>query len=226
MANRWGNSRNWLTIFLGSKITADGDCSHEIKRHLLLGRKVITNLDSILKSRDIILPTKFRLVKGMVFPVVMWELDYKERWAPKKWCFWTVVLEKTLESPLDCNEIQPVHPKGDQSWVFTRRTDAETPILWPPDVKSWLTGKDPDGGKDWGQEKGSTDDEMVGWHHRLNGHGSGWTLAVGDGQGGLACCGSWGCKESNTAEWLNWTELQRNSTGRTVQRWLSKQLHI
>ena len=108
--------------FLGSKITADCDCSHDIKRHLLLGRKVITNLDSILKSRDIILPTKFRLVKGMVFPVVMWELDYKERWAPKKWCFWTVVLEKTLESPLDCKEIQPVHPKGDQSWVFIGKT--------------------------------------------------------------------------------------------------------
>ena len=108
--------------------------------------------------------------------VWMWELDYKESWAPKNWCFWTVVLEKTLESPLDCKEIQLVHPKADQSWVFFGRTDdeAETPILWPPDVKSWLTWKDPDAGKDWGQEeKGTTEDEMVRWHHRLNGHGFG-----------------------------------------------------
>ena len=133
-------------IFGGSKITADGNYSHEIKRRLLLGRKIMTNLDSILKSRDITLPTKVRLVKAMVFPVVMyghvWELDGEESWAPKNWCFWTVVLEKTLESPLDCKEIQPVHPKGDQSWVFLGRTDAETetPVLWPPDVKSWLIG--------------------------------------------------------------------------------------
>ena len=161
-------------IFPGSKITADGDCSHEIKRCLLLGRKVMTSLDSILKSRDITLPTKVCLVKAMVFPVVwMWELDYKEGWVLKNWCFWTVVLEKTLESPLDCKEIQPVHPKGDRSWVFIGRTDveAETPILWPPDEKSWLIGKDPNAGKDWGQEgKGMTEDEMAGWHHRLDGH--------------------------------------------------------
>ena len=140
----------------------------------------------------------------------MWELDYKESWAPEIWCFWTVVLEKTLESPLDCKEIQPVHPKGDQSWGFIGRTDveAETPILWPPDVKSWLFGKDPDAGKDWGQEeKGMTEDEMVGWHHWPNGHGFGWTPGVGDGQGGLACCSSWGRKESDTTEWMNWTEL-------------------
>ena len=105
--------------------------------------------------------------------VWMWELDYKESWVLKNWCFWTVVLEKALESPLDCKQIQPVHPKGDQSWVITGRTDveAETPILWPPHAKSWLIGKDPDAGKDWGQEeKGMTEDEMVGWHHRLNGH--------------------------------------------------------
>ena len=142
--------------------------------NLLLGRKAMTNLDSILKSRDITLPTKVCLIKAMVFPVViwMWELDYKESWAPKNWCFWTVVLEKTLESPLDCKEIQPVHPKGNQSWIFIRSTDAEaeTPILWPPDVKSWLIWKDPDAGKDWGQEeKATTEDEMVGWHHRCNG---------------------------------------------------------
>ena len=132
--------------------------------------------------------------------VWMWELDYKENWALKNWCFWTVVLEKTLESPLDCKEIQPVHPKGDQSWVFTGRTDveAETPILWPPHAKSWLIGKDPDAGEDWGQEeKGTTENKMVGWHHQLNGHG------FGDGQGGLVCCGSWGHKESDTTERLN-----------------------
>ena len=129
-------------IFLGSKITADCDCSHEIKRHLLLGRKAMTNLDSILKSRDITLPTKVHLVKAMVFSsshVWMWKLDYKESWAPKNWSFWTVVLEKTLESPLDCKEIQTVNPKGNQSWIFIGRTDveAEAPLLWPPDGKSW-----------------------------------------------------------------------------------------
>ena len=157
-------------ILGGSKITADDDCSHGIKRCLLLRRKVMNNLDSILKSRDITLLTKVRLVKAVVFPVAMCEC---ESWAPKNWCFWTVVLEKTLESPLDCKEIQPVHPKGDQSWVFIGRTDveAETPILWPPDAKNWLTRKDPDAGKDWRQEeKGMTEDEMVGWHHQLNGH--------------------------------------------------------
>ena len=140
--------------------------------------------------------------------VWMWELDCEEGWVPKNWCFWTVVLERTLESPLDCKEIQPVHPKGDQSWVFIVRTDveAETPILWPPDAKSWLIGKDPDAGKDWGQEqKGTTEDDMVGWHHRLDGHGFGWTPGVSDGQGGLACYSSWGRKESDTTEWLNWT---------------------
>ena len=139
----------------------------------------------------------------------MWELDFKESLAPKNWCFWTVVLEKTLESPLNCKEIQPVHPKGDQSWMFIGRTDveAETPILWLPDAKSWLIGKDPDAGKDWGQEeKGMTEDEMVGWHHWLNGHGFGWTPGFADGQGGLVCCGSWGHNELDMTEWLNWTE--------------------
>ena len=144
--------------------------------------------------------------------VWMWELDYKESWALKNWHFLTVVLEKTLGSPLDCKEIQPAHPKGHQSWVFTGRTDveAETPVLWPPHSKSWLIWKDPDAGKDWGQEeKGMTEDEMAGWHHWLDGHGFGWTPGVADGQGGLACCGSWGCKELDTTEWLNWTESQR-----------------
>ena len=144
----------------------------------------------------------------------MWRLDCEDSWVLKNWCFWTVVLEKTLESPLDCKEIQPVHPKGNQSWVFIGRTDveAETPVLWPPDAKSWLIGKDPDAGKDWGQEeKGTTEDE-VGWHYRLNGHGFVWTPEVGDGQGGLACCGSWGHKEPDMTEQLNWTELNGSDT--------------
>jgi len=153
-------------IFLGSKITADGDDSHEIQRHLLLGRKAMTNLDSILKSRDITLQTKVYIVKAMAFPVVMYGC---ESWTIKKaalknWCFCTVVLEKTLESPLDSKESQPVHPKGNQPWIFIGRTDAEAeaPILWPLEVKSWLIGKDPDAGKDWRQEKGTTENEMVG----------------------------------------------------------------
>ena len=150
----------------------------------------------------------------------MWELDYKESWALKSWCFWTVVLEKTLESPLDCKEIQPVYPKGDQSWVFIGRTDAEaeaeTPILWPSDAKSWLIGKDPDSGNHWGQEeKGMTEDEMVGWHHWLNGHRSVWTLGVGDGQGALVCCSSWACRESDMTVWLNWTEFIDNFSNYT-----------
>ena len=179
----------------------------------------MTKLDSILKSRDITLSTKFHLVKAMVFQwsCMDWELDYKESWALKNWCFWTVVLEKTLESPLDSKEIQPVHPKGDQSWVFIGRTDVETetPVLWPPDEKSWLIWKDPYTGKDWGQEdKGMTEDKMAGWHHRLNGHGFGWTLGVGDGQGDLACCSSLGCKESDTTEEMNWTELSYKIKGK------------
>ena len=173
MGKQWTDSDR--LYFGGSKITADGDSSHEIKRRFLLGRKVMTNLDSIFKSRDITLPTKVRLVKAMVFPVIMYgcELDYKESWVPKNWRFWTVVLEKILESPLDCKEIQPVHPKGDQSWVFIGSTDikAESSILWPPDVKCWLIWKDPDAGKDWGQEeKRIMEDEIVGWHPWLNGH--------------------------------------------------------
>ena len=169
----------------GSKITVDGDWSHEIKRCLLIGRKVVTNLDSILKSRDYFV-NKGPSSQGYGFSsghVWMWELYYKESWVPKNWCFWTVVLEKTLESPLDCKEIQPVHPKGDQSWVFIGKTDfeAETTILWPPDAESWPIWKDPDAGKDWGQEeKGTTKGEKVGWHHWLTGHGCGWTPGVGD----------------------------------------------
>ena len=153
--------------------------------------------------------TKVCIVKVMVFPVVMYGC---KSWAIKKAecqrCFWTVVLEKTLESPLDCKEVQPVYLKGNQSWIFTGRTDAEaeTLILWPPNAKNWLIGKDPDAGKDWRwEEKGITEDEMVGWHHRLNGHEFESTPGVGDGQGGLACYSSWGAKSRT---WLSdWTEL-------------------
>ena len=179
MGKQW---KQCQTLFFGgSKITVYGDCSHEIKRCLLLGRKVMPNLDSILKSRDITLPTKVSLVKAMVFPVVMygceiwtvkkaehWRIDFLSFWVFELWCW-----RRLFESPLDCKEIQPVHPKGDQSWVFFGRTDAkaETPVLWLPHAKSWLIGKDSDAGRDWGQEeKGTTEDEMAGWHHRLNGH--------------------------------------------------------
>ena len=142
--------------------------------------------------------------------VLMWESDCEEGWVPKYWCFWTVVLEKTLESPLDCKEIQPVHSEEDQPWDLFGGNDAkaETPILWPPHVKSWPIGNDPDAGRDWGQEKGTTEDEMAEWHHWLDGCESEWTPGVGDGQGGLACCDSWGHKESDKTERLNWTKLR------------------
>ena len=186
-------------IFLGSKVTADGDCSHEIKRHFLLGRKAMTNLDSTLKSRDITLPTKVHLAKAMVFPVAMygcesWTIKIAEHWkidAFELRC-WRRLLW------LDCKKIKPVHPKGNQSWIFIGRTDvkAENPILWPPDAKNWLVGKDLDAGKDWRQEeKGMTEDDMVGWHHRLNGREFQQASGVGDGQRSLACCRSWGHKE-------------------------------
>ena len=150
----------------------------------------------------------------------MWELDCEESWALKNWCFWTVVLEKTLESLLDCKEIQPVHSKGDQSWVFFGRNDAvaETPVLWLPHAKSWLNGKDSDAGRDWGQEpKGTTEDDKTAWHQQHDAPDFEWTLGVGDGQGGLARCNSWGCKESDTTEWLNWTEA--NSGGQLRVLW-------
>ena len=186
-------------------MTVDSDCSHKIKRHLLLLRKAMTNLDIILKSRDITLRTKVCLVKDMVFPVVshvwMWELDHIKGWALKNQYFWIVVLGKTLENPLDCKEIKPVNPKGNQPWIFTGRTDAEVeaPILWPPDVKNWLIGKGLDAGKDWEQEeKGVTEDKMVGWHHQLNGHEFEQTLGDSDGQRSLVCCSPWGHKELDT----------------------------
>ena len=175
MGKQW---KQCQTIFGGSKITADDDCSHEIKICLLLGRKIITNLDSILESIHITLLTKVHTVQSYDFSsshVWVWELDHKESWALKNWCFWTVKLKKTLEGPLDCKEIKPVHPKGNQSWIFIGRTDAEAeaPVPWPLDVKTWLIGKDPNAGKDWRrEEKGTTEDAMVGWHHQLGGYES------------------------------------------------------
>ena len=182
----------------------------EIKRCLLLGRKVMTNLDSILKSKDI--SDKGPSSQSYGFSsthIWMWELDYKESWVLKNWYFWTVVMEKTFESPLDCKEIKPVNPEGNQSWISIGRTDAEaeTSILWPPDVKNWLTWKDPDAGNNWRwEEKGTTEDEMVGWHHRLNGHEFEEAPGVGDGQGRLVYCSPWDCKESDMTEQLNWAE--------------------
>ena len=167
------------------------------------------------KNRDINLPTNVLLVKSFVSPVVMYgcgRVDYKESWVLKNHCFWTVMLGKTLESPLDCKEIKPVHSNRNQSWIFIGRTDAEAeaPILRPPDVKNWLIWKDPDAWKDWGQEeKGMTEDEIVGCHHQLDGCKFEEGLGVVDGQGGLSCCSPWSCKESDMTQWLNWTDLSR-----------------
>ena len=214
MANRWGNNRKSERLYFpGSKITADGGCSHEIKRHLLLGGKAMTNLDSVLKIRDITLLAKVCLVKAMVFPVVMcgcesWSIKKAERWrtdAFELWCW------RRLLRDLDCKEIKPVNPKGNQSWIFFGRIVAkdEAPIPWPPDVKSQLIRKDPDAEKNrrW-EEKGLAEDEVIERHHWLSGCEFEWTPGVGDGQGGLACCDSWGRKELDTTERLNWTELK------------------
>ena len=159
-------------IFLGSQITADDDCSHEIKRCLLLGRKAMSNLDNLWKQESYHFANKGSYSQSYGFSsshVWIWELDHKEGWMLKNWCFLTVMLEKTLKSPVDSKEIKPVHPKENHPWIFIGRTDAEAPILWPPDAKSQLTGKDRDAGKDWRQEKGETEDEMDGWHHWFNG---------------------------------------------------------
>ena len=174
----------------------------------------MTNLDSMLKSRQCFV-NKGPSSQGYGFSsghVWMWELDHKESWVQKNWCFWTVVLEKTLESPLDCKELQTVHPEGNQSWVFIEKTDveAENPILWPPDEKNWLIGKDSDAGKYWGkEEKGTTEDEMVRWHHRINGHGFGWTPRVGDREAWRAAVH--GVTKSQTRQSdrteLNWCDL-------------------
>ena len=197
-------------IILGSKINVDDNSSHEIQRLLLLERKAMNNLDSILKSRDVTLRTKVCLVKAMTFPVVMYgcEMNHKEAEhqrvdAFELWCW------RRLLNPLPCT-IKPVNPKGNKSWIFIGWTDAEAeaPILWTPDAKNWLIGKDSDAGKDrrW-EEKGTTEDEMVGWHPWLNGQKFEQAPGVGDGQGSLACCSPWGHKESDTTEWLNWTDF-------------------
>ena len=193
-------------IFLRSKITADGGCKHE-KRCLLLGTKAMTNLHSILKSRDITLSTKVCRVKAMFFSsscVWMWELDHKEGWAPKIWCFWSVVLEKTLESPLDCKEIKSVNPKGDQSWIFKDwwwSWSSNILATWCKEPNHW---KSPWCWKRQKQEeKGTTEDQMVGRHHRLHGHEIELALGDGEGQGSLVCCGPWSLKEKDVTEWLN-----------------------
>ena len=200
--------------FGGSKITADGDCSHEIKRCLLLGRKAMTNLDSILQGRDMTLPTKVHLVKAMVFPVVTygcgsWTIQKAEHQridAFELWCW-----RRLLRVPWTARRPnQSILKEISQSWIFIGRTDAEgeAPILCPPDAKNWLTGKNLDAGKDWGQEeKGTSEDEVVGWHHWLDGQEFEQALGVGVVQGGLVCCSPWGCKESDTTERLNWPEL-------------------
>ena len=226
MGKQW---KQWLTLFfwVGSKITADSDCSHEIKRRLLLGRKVLTNLDSILKSRDITLSIKVHLVKAIVFPVVMYGY---ESWTKKKaecqrndafelWCW-----RRLMRVPLDCKEIQPVHPKGNQSWIFTGRTDieAETPILWLPDAKSWLIWKDLMLGKIEGRRRRGW--QKIRW---LNGITNSMDMGLGGlqelviRQGGLACCSSWGFKESDTTERQNWTEPSGKSKN-LVYTFLSK----
>ena len=208
MVNGWGKSGIVADfIFLGSKITADCDCSHEIKRCWLL-ESYNKPRQSIKKQRHYF-ANKGPYSQSYVFSnsyVQMWELDHKEDWVSKKWCFQIVVLEKTLETPLDSKEIKPVNPKGNQPWIFIRRTDAkaEAPIFWPPDTKSWLIGKDHNAGKDWGQEeKKVTEDKMFGWHRWLNVHEFEQTPADGEGQGSLACCRPWGRKSWT---WLsNWT---------------------
>ena len=213
MVNRLGNSGNRKNFILGgSKITADDDCIHEIKT-LAPCKKSYEQPRQHIKKQRHYFADKGPSSQSYGFSsshIWMWELDYKESWVLKNWCFWTVVLETTLESPLDCKEIQPVHPKGNQSWVFIGRTDAEaeTLILRLPDSKKWLIWKDPDAGKDGRQEeKGAPEDEMVGWHHWLNRHEFEKALGVRDGQKSLACFTPWDCKESDMTERLNLTEL-------------------
>ena len=211
MANRWGNNGNSDRIYFGrlqnhyrlwlqpwnSKMIAPWKKSYNKPRqHIIKQRRYFANKGPSSQS--------YGFCSNHVW---MWELDHKEGWALNNWCFWTVVLEKTLERPWDCKEIQPVNLKGSKSWIFIGRTDAEaeTPILWPPDVKSCLIWKDFDAEKDWGQEeKGTTEEEVAGLHYRLNGHGFGWTLGVGDGREGLACC-IHGVAKSQT-RLSNWTD--------------------
>ena len=229
MANKWGNNGNsdrlyfwglqnlcrWWQQPWNKKTLAPWKKSYNQPRHRIKKQKhYFANKGPSSQSYDFFSSHMW-----------MWELDHKESWAPKNWWFWTVVLEKILESPLDCKEIQPVHPKGNHPWIFIGRTTAkaETPILWPPDVKNWLIWKDPDAGKDWRQEeKGITKDQMVGWHHGPNGHEFEQALGVGDGRGSLSCCSPWGHKEWDTTERLNWTDSQASpsrSLWETRQTW-------
>ena len=218
-------------IFLGSKITVDGDCSHEMKRHLLLGRKVMTNLDSMLKSRDITLPTKVHLVKAMVFLVVMygcesWTIKKAELWridSFELWCWRRLLRVPWTAKRSNQSILKEISPGCSLEGLMLKlKLQYFGHLMQRAD-----SGKDPDAGKDWGQEeKGMTVDEMVGWHHQLNGHGFGWTLGVGDGQGGLASWGSWGHKESDTTEQLNWTsscvpcQTERHHKSRVIRLFL------
>ena len=212
MRKQW---KKWEFLFWGSKITAYGDCSHEIKIPASW-KKGYDQPRQRIEKQIHYFTSKSPTIQGYGFfssHIWMWELDYKERWAPKNWCFWAVVLEKTLESPLECKEIQPVHPKGNQSWIFIGRTDAEaeTPVLWPPDVKNWLIGKDLDARKDWRQEeKGIIEDETVGWHHWLDGHEFEQTPGAGDNREAW-CVAVHRVAKSLTrlSDWteVNWTEL-------------------
>ena len=201
MGKQW---KQWQTLFFWAPKSLKMVTAVMKLRRLLLGRKAMTNLDSILKKQRHC-QQSYGFSSSYVW---MWELDYKESWVLKNWCFWTVMLENSLESPLDCKEVKPVHPKRNQSWIFFGRTDAEdeAPILWPPDAKNWLIGKDPDTGKNWRQEeKGTTEDEMAGWHHQLGGLEFAQVPGVGDGQGSLECCSPCGRKELNMTELLKWT---------------------
>ena len=211
MANRWWNSGNSHRLYFWRSPKSLQMVTAAMKLKDIPWKKSYDQPRQHIKKQRHYFANKGPSSQGYGFSsshVWMWELDYKESWVLKNWCFWTVVLEKTLESPLDCKKIQPVHSKGDQSWVFIGRTDveAETPIIWPPDA-NWLIWKDSDAGKYWGkEEKGMPEDEMVGRHHQFNGREFEWTPGVGDGQGGVACCSSWGHRELDTTEQLNWID--------------------
>jgi len=220
MGNRWGNWKQHQTLFFRTLKSLQMVTAAMKLKDTYSWKESYDKPRQHIKKQTHYFANKCPSSQGYGFSsghVRMWELDCEESWVPKNWCFWTVVLECTLESPLDCKEIQPVHSKRDQSWVFIGRNDAkaEIPILWPPHMKSWLVRKDPDAGRNWGQEeKGTTEDEMAGWHHRLNGHEFEWTLGIGDGQGGLACCDH-GFPKSQTrlSDWteLNWLQFEPTS---------------
>ena len=223
--------KQWKTLFSWApKSVKMGTAAMKLKM-LAPWKKTYDNHRQHIEKQRHYFANKGPSCQGYTFPsghVWIWELDHDESWAPKNWCFWTVVLEKILESLLDCKKIKPVNPMGNQSWIIIGRTDAEaeTPIVWLPDTKRWLTGKDSDTAKDWRQEeKKMAEDEKVGWHHGLNGREFEQAPGVGDGQGSLACCSSWGRQESNMTEWLNWIELNWAELGLT-QCWLAPGAHV